>query len=519
MQIKKYTAPILCIHYKLSVYAVFLLQSFIASASGNVVRNELNIDFERLRAQEGINVARANKLLSSLYDVRRERYPKFIQDVDVFLDVGMQAGYTIKPGVQMGDNPEYDALLAYRRVWAYDSGIALTLAVATEDPSVHARARWLLKYGEFVENPADPNEQIFAGWPFSINQKHLGDSWRDVRYVTGANSFALTGICHYITSDAFKQLRKTEQRAYLNFFQKALEGMLYHVESDGPNEGLVAAGWTLNILRDIHQTDYVYYDLLDRLGYGWPEKIDGYSDPIRIVRAKNVVLEHCIGMLRLLNYTLDHFDQLVGTASSYTYFELNEVRKKLRDSVFAKLYNKEERHFITGRNAAGVSSSYKAIDNTSWLVLALRLEELTADQTDMLMASLVYTVENFTNQFTENEREYFGAYYFENGFEDPYIEQSFIHSEALHIEATCGLICSLLKFVRQYPNSPHDTLFRETTLRLWKSMQYWVHNNGFKYASLDLKDLYVNLESSTSATWYLFAYFYFNKRTLIVYMY
>jgi len=35
----------------------------------------------------------------------------------------------------------------------------------------------------------------------------------------------------------------------------------------------------------------------------------------------------------------------------------------------------------------------------------------------------------------------------------------------------------------------------------------------------DLKDLYVNLESSTSATWYLFAYFYFNKRTLIVYMY
>lgn len=493
----------------LAFCGVFLSQNLALNAQEPVSDEGFKIDLKTLSAQEELNVAKANEFINSLYVSTTESSFNASTKKDDYLEVGTQAGYRSRTDANLDCHP----LIIYRRVWAYDAGLALSLAVENGDPTADARARWLLKHGTFIKNPENPDSTIFAGWPFSSNQRHLGDNWADCRFMTGANAYALVGLAKYITSEFFNELSKREQATYLKFYANALEGILYQIESAGPNEGLVTAGWTVNILEESSQTIYSYERLLDILGYGLPETIDNYPNPVQRIRTKNVFIEHCSGILALLNYNLKHYNQLLGADAPYSHSELNNMRTKLRHSIFEKLYHEEEQHFITGRTAYGKPNNCTAIDNTTWLILSLELEELTADQLRALSESLAYTVKNFTKEFFINGRSYFAAHYFEDGFEDPYIEKSFSHSESLQIEATCGLICSLLKLVRKYPENPHVVMFRETTLKLWQSMQYLINDFGFIYSSGSLKNVSEPMEASVSAIWYLRAYNYFNKKS------
>ena len=109
-----------------------------------------------------------------------------------------------------------------------------------------------------------------------------------------------------------------------------------------------------------------------------------------------------------------------------------------------------------------------------------------------------------------NNEAYFGAHYFQDGFEDPYISKADTHADVLHIEGTCGLINSLLTFTNAFPDDPNAPVLHTTALKLWQSLQYLINDYGFIYASTSLKDVTEPLESSVSAIWYLQTCNYFD---------
>ena len=179
------------------------------------------------------------------------------------------------------------------------------------------------------------------------------------------------------------------------------------------------------------------------------------------------------------------------------------MRLKLLNNIYSMLYDEDKRRFITGRSSEGKIIPHTAVDNASWLVLSTKLKELDEKQVGMLSDSLVYTIKNFTKDFAINDRTYFGCHYFEDGYEDPYVSKSNSHSEAFHVEATCGLVSALYKFADVYPEDPNTPLFLSTASRLWENMQYFVYDNGFVYASNSLQDVNEPIEASISAIWYL----------------
>lgn len=444
------------------------------------------------------NTQRAQKLIEDLYLLNSVEIDGPFGKENIHMVAGAQAGYYAKEGTNLSFGP----LVIYKRVWVYDSSIALSLAIQNNDSTSDARALWLLKNAQYTRDPENPSEQIFGGWFFSSNQKTFGDSWTDCRFVNGANAYGIKAIAEYITSDYYSKLNNRLKKAYSKLYEDALHGILYHMEANGPNAGLISAGWSLNVLEDFSETNYSYNKLLDMLGYG-PITIDGYPGPIKRVKAKNVITEHNNNVLGVLNYTLEHHDRLLGRRSPYTYNKLNEIRLKLRDTIYEKLYDNDERRFITARLPSGEQILYTAIDNVSWLCLSLDLDELTEEQIKKLSDSLHYALINFTRDFQIGEKSYFGAHYFEDGFEDAYIKKSDTHSSSFHIEGTCGLICGLLKFANTFPDDPNAPLFRETAFRLWQDMQIFINDIGFIYASSSLKYISEPLEASASAMWYL----------------
>jgi len=444
------------------------------------------------------NVQRARKLIKNLSVESYETFDKVLSKKDVYAKVVTQAGYYGKEGTDQA----YSPLVIYKRVWIYDAGIALSLAIQEKDPSADARALWLLKNGFYTRDPENPAKALFAGWPFSQNQKNYGDDWTDCRFINGANLYAIQAIADYIVSDYYLELNSSLKSAYSKLYANALYGVLYHMESKGPNRGLISAGWSLNVLEDYDETNYSYNKILDVLGYG-PKKIEGYTQPIMRVRARNIVAEHNINLLHCLNHALMHYDRLFERNDSFTYRELDEIYTSLRDGIYEKLYDSNKKRFITGRTSAGEIIPYTAIDNTSWLTLALNLKELSNEQIERLSGSLLYTVNQFTKDFEIAGENYFGAHYFEEGFEDTYIRKSDAHSKYLHVEATCGLICGLLEFANVFPDDPNTPTFRYTASELWKGMQRFIDNFGFVYASNSLKDVAEPIEASVSAIWYL----------------
>ena len=166
---------------------------------------------------------------------------------------------------------------------------------------------------------------------------------------------------------------------------------------------------------------------------------------------------------------------------------------------------------ITGRTATGVPSKFTAIDNASWLALSLNLNKLNADQIKILSDSLIYTISNFTADFEIDGNTYFGAHYFPDGFEDPYIGKSDSFSISYHTEATCGLICGLIEFGRAFPDNSLSPFFIDVAVKLWVDMQYFIKDFGFIYASASENGIFEKTEASVSAIWYLMTLNYFGK--------
>ncbi len=466
-------------------------------------KNSRGLDFSsvEIRSIETQNIKRAHELIDKLYTNNAEDFTQLFGSTSnplVFMEAGTQAGYYAKPGTPKADGP----LVLYKRTWIYDAGIALSLAIQNRDTTIDDRALWLLKYAQYTRDPENPSEIVFAGWNFSRNQSNYGDDWTDCRFVTGANCHAILAIAEYITSENYQKLKSKFRVKFSELYANALLGILYLMEQDGPNAQLITAGWTLNVLEEFYETNHSYNKILELLGYG-PKQISGYDKKISRFRAMNIVMEHNIDALKVLNYTLANYGKLFRKEPPYSYHELNAIRLRLRDSMFEKFYNEDKKCFITGRSASGEPSPYTAIDNASWFTLALNLEELNPKQVEALSNSLVYTIKNFTKGFRINGKMYFGAHYFEDGFEDPYIEKSELHSSALHVEATCGLICGLLQFSNTFPNHPNALLFRATAEALWKNLQHFLNDHGFLYASASLRDVTEPTSASVSAIWYL----------------
>ena len=445
------------------------------------------------------NTQRAVELFEKLYGEYPVDFANTPENPEDDVIVGAQAGYFGEPGTAEGAS----VLVRFGRVWVYDAGIGLGLAVARGDSTADKRALWLMETGEYLADPENPENKIFGGWHFSMNQAHLGDNWKDVRFVTGANTFALIGMAQYINSDFYQALDPELQKEFSDFYADALEGLLYHFELDGPNKGLVSAGWSINALDECASTDYSYYEMLDVVGYG-AEEVEGYGKPIQRTRSRNVVTEHCNDMLKALNYTLDHYDRLFGFDNApYTYKQLNKMRLMLREGILNKLYNEEEARLITGRTVSGEPSVFSAIDNASWLALSLDLQELDSEQVEKLSNSLMYTIINFTADFEIAGETYFGAHYFPDGFKDPYIVQSNAYSTSYHIEGTCGLICGLFKFAQEFPEHPYSPIYKDVAVELWVDLQHYIDKYGFIYASDSESGTFEPKEASVSAIWYL----------------
>lgn len=478
------------------------------------VSEELN-DSTQASDSEGIyvlqqrNMERARDLVQKLYTESSEDLSQLLGNKNSYVELGTQAGYYGKEGT----NQAYSPLVLYKRVWVSDSAIALSLAIQSNDPTADSRALWLLKNGQYSRYPENAEITLFAGWPFSSNQKNYGDSWTDCRFMTGANALTLLAMAQYITSDYYTRLSDKLKAEYLRFYVDALSGILYLVESSGPNEGLITAGWSLNVLEESSKTNYSYNQILDMLGYGLRE-IDGFTEPIKRVRVRNVVTEHCISTLAVLNYSLEHYEKLFKRNSSLTYNQLNTIREKMRESIYSKLYDNSKSCVIAGRSFSGKPNPYSSIDNATWLSNSLNFDELDNEQVKILSNSLAYTINNFTKDFSIQEKTYFGAHYYEEGFENVYVEKSQDHSAAFHVEATCSLICGLLEFIKAFPEDPNEHLFRSSASKLWEDLQYFINDFGFVYTSTSIKDISEPIEASVSAIWYLRACDYFKKNRI-----
>ena len=226
------------------------------------------------------------------------------------------------------------------------------------------------------------------------------------------------------------------------------------------------------------------------------------------VQARNVVTEHNIDVLAVLNFALEHAMSL--GFSDDKRMELIDRRCKLRNAIFTKLYDSVKERIITGRTPEDIPSAHTAIDNASWLALFANLScpdcfGIREIHRDRLANGLLYTIENFTKDIEFDSQHYFGAHYFESNFEDPYIERAPAGSQerVYHIEATTGLILGLKEFKNAYPEHPYSRYFTFISDKLWSDVQRFVHENGFIYGTVSIQDLFEPLESSTTATWYI----------------
>ena len=403
------------------------------------------------------NLQRAAELFQRLYSPYFE-----------LKEVGVQLGYY--------ENSPKSGLVRYGRTWATDNGVALSLAVAKQEPSAEHRAFWLMKNAHYIIDPDQPEKKMVAGWPFSMNQRRFGDNWKDRRFITSTNAEVMIGLAKYMTSKLYNGLEYEQQQQFSNFFGEALRGILYHIETDGPNAGLVTAGWTLNVLEDAAEINLSYDEILDKVGYG-ADKISEYSKKVEIIRSRNVFTRDCNMLLKLLNVTLNHYDELFSFDNApYTRGELDLIRLKLQVGIFDKLFNPQDKRMISGRSADGIQTDFSCIDNAPWLVLSAKLSELNSEQIKMISSSLFSIIQDLTKTFELNDANYFGVCFFPENYSDIYVGNSTPLSDAYSIEATCSLICGLLEFVQAYPKDANAEYYRRIAVNLWKYMQYFIND-------------------------------------------
>ncbi len=539
----------------------------------------------------------------------------------------MEAEALQDPTFKASDSDQDAKYLArFERVWAYTLGIALAQHArgqggTTRGAEAHHTTRALARYlcAHAVVDPQDPSK--LRGWHFSWNTK--GDDWRDARLVTGASAWALHGIGSFITSEAFQTLpSEAEKTWFKGCYHGALNGLRdhrrAHTMKDGRVVSLMTAGWTTEGLKHAHaphrvfgdnrhasatnpQEQWAYYSILDAIGY------PNYNEPTEIqvcvegraqscasqsrtssvwrlqaidektwkalkrpTMAENVVTEHLLDTLSVLNHALDHRSEL-GLADQES--TLSQWRNEVRDAVFYSLWDEaggreelrqaleadnarpknaraldaEKRRWIHEATAAGRSSSvgrvvtggtidakghfqispHTAIDNCSWLALSVNHGALKASSDsvylDRLEQCLQYTVVRFAKNLGYDKTAchadacpprttYYGTHYFQNDFKDPYILPSNLQESSYHLEATMGLIGGLLQFAEAHPERASSDRFQGEALKLWAGAQAFVRDHGFPYSSQRIQDLSTRLQSSTAIIWFIDVHELFKAR-------
>ncbi len=450
-------------------------------------------------------------------------------------------------------------LARFERAWIYTQGIALAQFARTQQfDRATGLAQWMCARAVVA-----PSGQAYRGWPFSENTKE--DTWKDARLVTGANAWALHGLGTFISSTAFDRLDSPTQNTLRTCYQNTLEGLKQHrrplrtPENEDP-EVLMTAGWTrlglthaqnpsaLGLTSDPLE-QWAYYDILDALGYRWfderqpPQiqtyavKADGKRHPLGVralsqteltrlntpVLATNVVTEHNLDVLHVLNHALLHLEELDLRAEEHA---LKTWRDTLRQGIFNRLWDQEgwRAHlgdtvsddlelgrFITGGVFDAEAQNFEpsnhvAIDNCSWLSLSVDYPSLDDTEREKLARCLHYTVLAFAKDLEFGGQHYYGAHYFPNSFKDPYIAPNARQEASYHLEATLGLIQGLDRFSEALPDHEKAPFFQRTALALWGGVQSFVNDHGFPYSSQEIHNLSTRLSSSTAAIWFIDVY-------------
>ncbi len=435
-------------------------------------------------------------------------------------------------------NEDSEYLAQFDRVWAYTQGITLAQFARQKDPRAEAVAEYLCQTA--LRGTDNEGRLVIHGWPFSWNTQ--ADTWKDARWVTGANAWAIHGLGVFVTSHSSSPKAQELTECYL----AALRGLEAHRHPSG----LMTAGHTtLGLqhatrpeamgLEEDDTIEWAYYDVLDAIGY------DAFDDkkPPEVARcrrvndttctpledrvltaddfltlqtsapATNVVTEHNLDVLSVLNHALTHWRHISFGQSleeRVTRLEaLTSWRNKLRDAIFEKLWDPKQKRVMTGGHFEGssfVANEETAVDNCTWLSLSVNYDSLGATERDKLGACLQYTVATFVRELSFNERLYRGTYYFPNSFKDPYISQSNDNEKLYHLEATTGLILGIRKFADAHPEHPEVASLSHEADVLWAEMQRFVRDNGFPYSSRAIHNLMTTLPSSTAVIWYIDVY-------------
>ncbi len=474
-------------------------------------------------------------------------------------------------------------LANFERVWVYTQGIAVAQLSKQQDTVSQAAAQGMARYlCAHAEKGHHEGRTVILGWPFSWNT--AGDNWKDRRLVTGANAWAIHGLGVFVASEAFDSLSDKEQRAIRGCYEEAIRGLLVHrrrLVAPGTDQtvSLVTAGWTARGLtvaenpsalftEEEESVQWGYYSVLDAIGYdaftedrapevarfrhtpGAPPtklapRVLTEQDHQRLktrVLASNVVTEHNLDVLSVLNHALRHQEKI----GLQDFAELEVFRDELRDGIFVLLWDDQEYtqdlaytlrqtgpddprrpaleealeaqdlgrivtggHFSgTGENLHFSASNHVAIDNCSWLSLSVDhgLLPERPEYIERLARCLRYTELQFVKPLPFAGRTYLGAHYFQNTFRDPYISPSALQESSYHLEATTGLILGLARFARAYPEHPDALYFADQTRALWNGVQLFVKDHGFRYSSQRIQDLSTLLASSTAAIWFIDVY-------------
>ncbi len=584
--------------------------------SGNVDGNVLRAQLERTRLEQNQILAfdspqAARDGTAHFYG---ERFPPQNQEVTYLSEYRLNEGHQKHqedmrrlledPLWTSKESEDAKHLAGFKRVWAYTLGIALAQASRDRKNAAISRAQSMARYlcAYAVLDPRRETE--LQGWHFSWNTQ--GDNWRDARLVTGATAWAIHGLGIFISSEAFRTL-ETDKAWIKTCYERSLRGLLRHrrrIRSQAGQEFyLMTAGTTTQGLRfagRLHaaglskdpQLRLGYYTVLDAIGY------DAYDDEnpahVRACRrgdrcdtipvedtavwadeplpedmwralrkpteALNVVTEHNLDVLSVLNHALDHADTLGLTHDRELGPEpLRAWRNQLREGIFQALWDNEGwkdefiaaiaedpqspeagrlqgfldsgaplGRFITGGGDVTPleegqddpdplyrwenKSSHAAIDNCSWLSLSVDYEDLEeqtpahaySSYVEQLDQCLQYTVARFVKPLGFGTgRNYIGSHYFQNAFRDPYIAPSERQASSYHLEATMGLILGLYRFSEAHPNHPHAAEYRGTALTLWAHAQAFVSDHGFPYSSQRIHNLSTLLSSGTAVVWFL----------------
>ncbi len=514
------------------------------------------------------------------------------------------SGAQIAGSAHLAGNAEDATFLAqYERVWAYTQGIALAQYAQLNTPRAKARAQALARTVCAKAVRAFDSEReafVIKGWPFSWNT--LGDTWKDARLVTGATAWVIHGLGYFLLSEAFHALTSREQKVLRTCYHESLVGLEDHrrvvVTEAGDRFNLMTAGWTAQGLvyarspwklkgvsgapLATENEVWDYYDVLDAIGYDElnPENIirvartdedpnTGETRPLspkiltehhvqllkKTVQAENVVTEHNLDVLSVLNHALNHASAL----GLDDVVHLAEWRDDIRNGIFQVLWDQDHIQWtvelegalirnatnpekqadirdalsrgdwgrvVTGgglsRQSDGPDATFvfipnrknTAIDNCSWLSLSVDYDDLTNPRDiDALARCLEFTALAFSKDIAFQGKTYYGSHYFFDGFEDQYIEATDRQEQSFHLEATAGLIMGLLAFAEHHPQHEKSDFLGQEAVALWRGVQDFVIDHDFPYSSQRIIDLSTLLNSSTAIIWFIDVYEQFNRNS------